>query len=166
MQIPDTLAFLAGNWRLHRSLTDHRSGVSGVFTGTASFAPVPGEQGRLRYREQGELRFGQHTGPAWRELLWLAAPAGTADVRFADGRPFYQADFRTGRWQATHDCGSDVYQVTYHVLDAGQLTERWRARGPGKHYVSVTTLVRDVDEVSGAGQRSGRREAAAPGLTH
>jgi hypothetical protein len=102
MQVTDTLAFACGHWQIRRSLADHRTGIRGRFTGTASFAPVPGQPGTLRYREQGELRFGQHTGPAWRELLWLAAPAGTADVCFADGRPFYPADFRTGQWQAEH----------------------------------------------------------------
>jgi hypothetical protein len=142
MRVSDTLGFLAGTWQLHRSLTDRRSGVSGVFTGTAGFAPVPGQPGTLRYREEGELRFGRHSGPARRELLWLAAVPGTADVCFADGRPFYPADLRTGRWQAEHRCGNDVYHVTYHVLDGDLLTELWRAHGPGKDYLSATTLVR------------------------
>lgn len=142
MRVTDTLGFVRGDWLISRSLADHRTGTRGRFTGTASFAPVPGEPGRLRYRERGELRFGGHAGPAWRELLWLAETAGTADVRFADGRPFYLADLRTGRWQAEHHCGSDLYHVTYHVLGPGRLLERWRARGPGKDYLSATTLVR------------------------
>lgn len=149
MRVTDTLAFVCGDWQIRRSLDDHRTGVRGRFTGTASFAPVPGQPGTLRYREQGELRFGQHAGPAWRELLWLAAPAGAADVRFADGRPFYPADLRTGRWQAEHHCGTDLYQVSYHVLDAGLLMEQWRAHGPGKDYLSITTLVRIGMAVSG-----------------
>lgn len=142
MRVADALGFVHGEWRIERTLTDHRTGAHGRFTGTASFAPVSGQPGALRYLEQGELQFGRHAGPARRELLWLAAPAGAADIRFADGRPFYLADFRTGQWQAEHRCGSDLYQVTYQVLGPALLVEQWRARGPAKDYVSATSLVR------------------------
>ncbi|MDR0345522.1 MAG: DUF6314 family protein [Nocardiopsaceae bacterium] len=163
MRVTDTLWFVRGDWLVSRSLADHRTGIRGRFTGTASFAPVPGTPGRLCYREQGELRFGGHRGPAWRELLWLAAPAGTADVRFADGRPFYLADLRAGRWQAEHHCGSDLYHVTYHVLGPGRLLERWRAHGPGKDYLSATTLVRD-GRLAPAGDRSQLMASAGDSL--
>jgi uncharacterized protein (UPF0128 family) len=63
-------------------------------------------------------------------------------VRFADGRAFYLADLRSGRWQADHQCGSDLYRVSYLVLAAGRLQERWLASGSGKDYQIVTTLTR------------------------
>lgn len=142
MRVTDTCGFVCGDWQIQRSLTDYRTDTGGRFTGTASFTPVPGQPGTLRYREQGELCFGDHTGPARRELLWLSGPAGAADVRFADGRPFYPADFRTGRWHAVHRCGDDLYQVTYRIHAADLLTELWRVHGPGKDYLSATTLAR------------------------
>lgn len=152
MRIPDTLGFVRGDWQVSRRLADHRTGTRGRFAGTASFAPVPGEPGLLHYRERGELSFGAHAGPAWRELLWLAGPAGTADVRFADGRPFHLADLRTGWWQAEHHCGGDRYHVTYHVLGPAVLAESWRVRGPGKDYLSATRLVRrEIPKLGGAG---------------
>ena len=142
MLIADTLTFVRGYWGIERSLTDHRSGVSGSFAGTASFVPPTGGQPGLRYEEQGELRLGGHCGPASRSLLWLPGPGGRADVHFADGRPFHVADLRSGRWQAEHRCGGDVYHVSYHVSGPSVLSECWRARGPRKDYLCVTTLTR------------------------
>lgn len=134
-----TLAFLAGRWRIDRRLDDRRAAASGRFTGLAGFTAVPGG---LRYREDGELRFGGHAGPAWRELRYLAGPDGTADVRFADGRPFYRLDLRAGRWQARHECGQDLYLAGFEVLGDDLVTEHWRVRGPDKDYDSFTELRR------------------------
>jgi hypothetical protein len=156
MRVSDTLGFMRGRWDIERTLVDHRSGISGRFTGRAlveSATSEPGGDqqaglgphvppGALRYREQGELRFGAHTGPATRRLALWAGPDGTADVRFADGRPFYLLDLRPGQWRAEHLCGLDRYDVTYRVLAAGLLEERWRVSGPGKDYESTTRLAR------------------------
>ena len=147
-QAPDTLAFLRGTWHLDRSLTDLRLGISGTFTGQAEFAAT-GDPAVLRYHEQGELRFGGHTGPAWRALLCRGLPGGAVDVRFADGREFYRLDLSSGRWRARHLCaGRDDYVVTFRVLSQDLLEERWRVLGPEKDYVSLTAL---------------RRTARAPG---
>jgi hypothetical protein len=145
MRVTDTLAFVRGDWHIERSLTDHRAGAEGCFTGRASFVPVTGDPAALRYAEQGRLRYGGHAGPAGRALLWLPAPGGAADVRFADGRAFYLADLRSGSWQADHRCGRDLYLVSYLVLAGDRLEERWRATGPGKDYQIVTTLTRLPD---------------------
>lgn len=154
MRVTDTLAFLAGPWLLHRSLTDHRSGATGTFTGTALFtpaasgpaAPGPGGPGpgplELGYLEEGELRFGSHHGPASRSLRWLRLPGGAADVRFPDGRRFCLVDLRAGEWEADHPCGRDLYHVSYRVLGAGELEERWLVRGPGKDYQAAAILTR------------------------
>jgi hypothetical protein len=141
-QQPATLAFLRGAWRLDRRLADHRSGVSGRFNGEAEFAAT-GDPAVLRYTEHGELRFGGHTGPAWRSLLCRGLPGGAVDVRFADGREFYRLDLSSGRWRAKHVCaGRDDYVVTFLVLSAGLLQERWRVLGPDKDYVTITELER------------------------
>ncbi len=148
MRLPDTLAFLAGTWQLHRVLTDHRSGTGGTLAGTATFAPAPGQPGprhrELRYREEGELRFGEHRGPASRSLVWLGLPGGAAEVRFPDGRPYCVVDLRGGGWEADHPCGRDLYHVTYRVLSEDQLEERWLVRGPAKNYQATAMLTRSV----------------------
>ncbi|MGO9161099.1 MAG: DUF6314 family protein [Streptosporangiaceae bacterium] len=155
--VGDTLAFLLGRWLLERQLVDHRAGMAGQFTGTAEFAPP--DQGQpelghfglaqpelggpeLAYREHGQLRFGDYAGPASRALRCLPRADGSAEIRFEDGRAFYHLDLRAGRWQARHDCGPDVYQVTFEVLGSGLVTEHWHVTGPAKDYHSRTTLRR------------------------
>jgi Family of unknown function (DUF6314) len=139
--VPDTLAFLRGRWRLERRLDDRRAGVCGTFTGDAEFAATD-DPAVLRYTEDGELRFGGHTGPARRVLLFRALPDGAADVRFADGRGFYVLDLRSGQWSARHGCGADEYTVSYLVRAPGLLEERWHVVGPRKAYETVATLRR------------------------
>jgi hypothetical protein len=136
-----TMAFLRGAWGIERLLTDHRSGVQGSFTGEAEFLATS-DPVVLRYAERGELRFGDHSGPASRALLYRELPGGAADVRFADGREFYRLDLRSGRWTARHDCGEDRYLVSHLVRGPGWLEERWQVTGPRKDYDSVTTLRR------------------------
>lgn len=142
MHVADTLAFVRGHWRIERSLTDYRAGPGGSLTGTASFLAAPGEHGGLEYREQGELRLAAYRGQASRSLLWLPGPGGAADVRFPDGRAFYLADLRAGRWEAEYRCGADLYHVSYEVRGPGLLVECWQARGPAKDYRVLTALAR------------------------
>jgi hypothetical protein len=145
--VPDALAFLAGPWRIERRITDHALGVSGSFTGLARWVPSAAEliYAELAYTEQGELSFNGHRGPASRSLIYRGRPDGTADVLFGDGRYFYHLDPRAGRWQARHDCGRDVYELSARRLGAASFEEHWRVRGPGKDYEIMTTLVRADD---------------------
>jgi hypothetical protein len=138
-----TADYLRGRWQVERAITDFRSGQSGSFAGSARCAETPaGSAGALSYQEQGELNFGAHRGPASRGLLYLPRSDGAVDVRFADGRPFYRLDLRSGACSAEHPCGRDSYLVTIRVLSPGAYIERWRVRGPGKDYVMTTTMVR------------------------
>ena len=151
--MPDALSFLPGAWHIERRIDDHALGVSGSFAGAGRWTPAGAE---LIYQEQGELRFNGHRGPASRSLIYRGRPDGTADVLFADGRYFYHLDPRTGSWQARHDCGRDVYELSARLVRAGEveaegheawrLEERWRVRGPGKDYEIMTTLVRDGED--------------------
>jgi hypothetical protein len=152
MRVSDTLAFAAGHWRIDRVLDDHRSGTRGHFTGQAvlsdpdrPWAALPGADlpgTALHYLETGELRFGQHTGPATRSLRYQGLPDGTVDVRFTDGHLFYRLDLRSGQCEAIHQCRADRYGITYLVLGEDRLEERWRVRGPGKDYQATATLIR------------------------
>lgn len=143
MRVTDTLAFVRGGWQIDRVLTDHRTGTRGRFTGHALVAPAPPDQpGEWHYTEQGELRFAAHTGTARRRLRYQGLPDGTVAVRFADGRPFYVLDLRTGQAQAEHGCGPDQYLLSHRVLGMDLLEEEWRVRGPAKDYRAVTRLAR------------------------
>jgi hypothetical protein len=142
MHVSDTLTFLRGAWQLGRVLDDRRSGTQGQFTGRALVLPVAGQAAVLSYAESGELRFGGHTGPAGRRLALRGRPDGTVDVRFTDGRFFFLLDLRNGGWQAEHGCGADHYRLTYQVLGADLLEERWQVRGPAKDYTAVARLRR------------------------
>jgi Family of unknown function (DUF6314) len=158
-QLPgSTLEFLSGRWRASRSLRDHVAGQEGSFQGVASFVPrgalpfhalrfdaLPFDAlpfGALSYSEQGELQFGRHRGPASRSLIFVPAPDGAAAVLFADGRPFYRLNLRSGYWQAEHPCDRDLYLVTVRVSGPDCLIEHWQASGPGKDYEMTTTLAR------------------------
>lgn len=143
MRVNGTLAFLAGGWRISRTLTDHRSAVTGRFTGTAAFTGRPERpQQELGYLEEGDLRFGDHAGPAARSLTWLGLPGGGADVRFADGRPFCVVDLRPGSCETGHPCNRDYYRISYRVLGPDQFEERWQVRGPAKDYDATAVLTR------------------------
>jgi len=142
--------YLCGDWDVVRQIVDHRTGQHGVFRGQASFRPSA--DGKvLEYAEDGELEFGSHRGPASRALIYAARPDGTADVRFADGREFYQLDLREGSWQAEHPCRADQYLVTVTRLTADSFTETWHVSGPGKNYELRTSY-----------QRAGRLAAGEP----
>jgi hypothetical protein len=159
MRVSDTLAFVAGHWRIERVLADHRSGTEGRFTGQALLsepgAPGPGAAparpgpahpggpgAALIYLETGELRFGPHTGPATRSLRYQGLPDGTVDVRSADGHLFYRLDLRSGHCAAVHQCRADRYEITYLVLGEDTMEEHWRVRGPEKDYEATATLIR------------------------
>jgi hypothetical protein len=143
-QLPgSTLEFLSGHWRASRALRDHIAGLEGSFEGVASFTARPGDaRDALSYRERGELRFGRHRGPARRNLIFAPLADGAAAVLFADGRPFYRLDLRSGYWRAEHPCDRDLYLVTVRVSGPDCLIEHWQASGPGKDYEMTTTLAR------------------------
>jgi len=141
MRVADPLGFLAGHWQIDRVLVDRRAGIRGRFTGSAAILLAAGGQ-QASYTEWGELRFGQHTGPAQRRLGLAARPDGSIQVRFADGRPFYVLDLRSGRCQAEHPCRADHYQLSHVVHSADLIEERWLVSGPDKDYQAITRVRR------------------------
>jgi hypothetical protein len=139
-----TAGYLAGDWDVLREIADHRSGQAGEFRGHASFRSAPGCSGGsvLDFAEQGELRFAAHRGPARRSLRYHGRADGGADVRFADGRAFFQLDLRFGSCQAVHLCRADRYAVTVTWLSPDCFTEIWRVTGPEKDYDMTTVYTR------------------------
>jgi hypothetical protein len=140
--VPEVLAFLAGSWRVERSVRDLASGDEGRFHGTTVFSPCEG--GALLHRESGTFTWQGVARPAERTLRFLpgAADAGTADVRFADGRPFHDLDLTTGHWVADHPCAADLYRGEFTVRDADRWRTVWRVRGPAKDLVLATDYAR------------------------
>jgi hypothetical protein len=123
----DPAAYLAGTWRVERSLHDARLG-DGRFEGTATFVPT---SAGLAWRERGRLRLAGHEAPARRDLRIVAAGAGW-EVRFADGRLFHPLDLSTGAGPVEHLCGADVYSGEYAIEGPDAFVVRWRVRGPAK----------------------------------
>ena len=124
LPVPDALAYLVGGWRVLRSVRDLASGAEGEFSGTCVWLGVP--------------------RPAERTLRFLpgAAP-GTADVRFADGRPFHDLDLTTGRWHPDHPGVADLYRGEFEVYDENRWRTTWRVGGPAKDLLLVTDYTRD-----------------------
>ncbi|WP_406221311.1 DUF6314 family protein [Streptomyces decoyicus] len=129
--VPDAAAYLSGRWSIERTVHDLRSGAEGSFRGTAEFRPdAAGEA--LLHVEEGQLTWGGTANPASRTLLLRPRPDGTAEVDFADGRPFHDLDLRTGSWTAVHPCAADRYEGTFTVVGADTWQLEWRVGGPAK----------------------------------
>ncbi|MEU3947010.1 DUF6314 family protein [Streptomyces sp. NPDC029526] len=128
--VPDVLAFLGGRWRVARVVRDLASGDTGEFSGTTVFRPDPA--GGLLHEEAGTFTWRGTARPAERTLRFLPGPGGTADVRFADGRPFHHLDLTAGRYVADHPCAADLYRGEFTVRDADHWRTVWRVRGPAK----------------------------------
>ncbi|WP_129293061.1 DUF6314 family protein [Streptomyces lydicus] len=129
--VPDAAAYFFGRWSIERSVCDLRTGAEGSFRGTADFRPDPAGEGLLHI-EEGRLRWGAAVHPASRTLRLRPRPDGTAEIRFADGRPFHDLDLRTGRWRAVHPCAADRYEGEFTVTGADTWQLEWRVGGPAK----------------------------------
>jgi Family of unknown function (DUF6314) len=123
-------AELIGRWTVERVVRDERSGTSGRFRGTATFAPDG------RWLEEGTLELGAYRGPARRELRI----AGDT-VEFADGRAFHLLDL-TGA-PVRHLCGEDTYTGAYRLVAPDRLEVSWRVTGPDKDQ-HIETVYRRV----------------------
>ncbi|CAL9395045.1 hypothetical protein SUDANB108_01349 [Streptomyces sp. enrichment culture] len=140
--VPDVLAYLAGRWRVTRSVRDLASGAEGEFTGSTLFDAR--ETGGLLHLESGTFVWQGVARPAERTLRFLPGPGGTADVRFADGRPFHDLDLTSGRHVADHPCAADLYRGEFTVRDADHWRTVWRVRGPAKDLVLRTEYARET----------------------
>ncbi|MER6691826.1 DUF6314 family protein [Streptomyces minutiscleroticus] len=143
--VPDVLAYLAGRWRVERTVRDLATGDEGRFTGTTAFTPLDG--GGLLHHESGTFVWRGVPRPAERTLRFLpGGTAGRADVRFADGRPFHDLDLTTGRHVADHPCAADLYRGEFTALDADRWRTVWRVGGPAKDLLLTTDYARVAED--------------------
>jgi len=167
--VADVLTYLAGSWRVERSVRDLASSAEGRFTGTTVFGPLenagllpadagppvedaglpledtgrPLEDSGLLHHESGTFLWQGTPRPAERTLRFLPGPTrGTAFVRFSDGRPFHDLDLTTGRYVADHPCAADLYRGEFTVRDGHHWRTVWRVRGPAKDLVLTTDYAR------------------------
>lgn len=130
--ISDLGAYLSGSWSVLRVVTDHRRAECGSFLGWAIFHGAPDG---LSYDEAGWLALGNHRGAASQSYRYDLPRPDVAEVRFDDGRPFHRLDLSTGRCQARHLCGADLYDGAFEVLGEYQWRVVWRVTGPHKALV-------------------------------
>ena len=123
-------------------MRDQASGDEGRFDGTTVFGPSG--DGALLHHESGTFVWRGVARPAERTLRFLPGPAGTgtAEVRFADGRPFHDLDLTAGHWVADHPCAADLYRGEFGVRDPDHWRTVWRVRGPAKDLVLTTDYAR------------------------
>ncbi|MBV2355876.1 hypothetical protein KUM39_16085 [Streptomyces sp. J2-1] len=140
--VADVLAHLVGRWRVERVVRDLAGGAEGGFSGVTDFLPLDG--GGLLHEEAGTFTWHGVARPATRTLRFLpgAAP-GTADVRFADGRPFHPLDLTSGHFVADHPCAADLYRGEFTVTDADHWRTVWRVGGPAKDLLLITEYTRE-----------------------
>ncbi|MCY0904815.1 DUF6314 family protein [Arthrobacter sp. H14-L1] len=142
MSVADLRAYLAGSWRVKRTLLDRSSGTRGCFDGTVLFES---EDGGLGQRERGTISWPTHTGPATRDyLLRPAAEPAALDIYFPDGRFFHTLNLSAGEWTTLHSCAPDTYYVTYHVVSTTRLDYEWTVIGPDKNLLLTTSLFRST----------------------
>lgn len=121
----DLLAWLEGEWSVDRAI----NGRAHAFTGTARFTREDAD--RTRWEETGHLVLDAYSGPASRTLR-IARHADGYDVSFADGRPFHALDLASGRCDAEHPCGADLYRGTYLIESDDAFRVVWHVEGPRK----------------------------------
>jgi hypothetical protein len=145
VQVPDTLDYLLGSWRVERRIEDRLSSLTGLFAGSATVTAAPGppddpkpstEAPLVYYSEVGTLRWDGHDIPSGRILVVTPSESGRAVLRFPDGRHFVDIDLRYGGCDARHVCGDDVYVIELTVHSQCLYEESWRVRGPRKDYAA------------------------------
>jgi len=145
VQVPDTVGYLLGSWRVERRIEDRLSSLTGLFVGSATVTGAPGppddpkpstEAPLVYYREVGTLRWDAHDIPSGRILVVIPSEFGGAVLRFPDGRHFVDIDLRYGWSDARHVCGDDVYVIDLTVHSQCLYEESWRVRGPHKDYTA------------------------------
>lgn len=132
---------LLGTWDFHREVRDHRDGTEYDASGKATFTPEG--DGRIRWAEEGTLRWADRSTPVNRTLFLVRGPSAAAPpsgwrVTFEDGRDFHPWTARP----VEHACGRDLYEGMVAPGSGSTWTIRWQVTGPAKDYTMVTRYSR------------------------
>ncbi len=138
-RVSDPIAYFRGEWRFERKLQS--GSTEGKAGGTASFLP---EGDGLRWKETGQLEFGQASTSTSRELTIEPSGSGWV-VRFDDGRPFHRLDLEPGSCAVAHPCRDDLYRGRIAVEDQDNFRTTWRVEGPAKDQL-IETVYRRVEK--------------------
>jgi hypothetical protein len=137
MPVSDLFAFLEGDWGLSRTINDVRQNMPGVMTGRIALVKYSDEQGNLalKYREEGELQFGDYRETVHRTYDFSFPEAHRALVRFSDGRIFHELDLSTGFCEVEHLCAEDIYRGRFRVVARDAWLSNWDISGPSKELI-------------------------------
>lgn len=147
---PGTLEYLLGSWSVERTVHDVLSRQHGTFSGTADCERH--SAGGCSFTEHGLLRWKGRRMQATRSLRLDASRTGVVMVSFEDGRPFHALDLRSGRYDADHRCGPDLYHGHFEVHGDDEWTVRWDVIGPRKQH-SLESVYRRAGSGGGSGHR-------------
>lgn len=126
---------LEGTWDFHRVIRDFRNPVShGNAVGRAQW--ISKSPLRLLYHEEALLTYGRYRGMVSQSYFFDFDDHGQAQVRFADGRPFYALPDTACAME--HICGADVYRGLFRLINSFSLSMSWNIRGPRKSQDIIT----------------------------
>ncbi len=127
---------LEGYWNIERQIT---GSCEANFSGYGLFT----YQGSnvLNYREEGSLSLNGSFYDCERSYVFRQLAPLCLAIYFPDGREFLRLDFGDDlRSCGTHVCGRDIYQASYHFLEAETLETRIAVVGPNKDYLISSLL--------------------------
>ncbi|WP_247986566.1 DUF6314 family protein [Bradyrhizobium sp. 186] len=133
---------LIGSWSFNRVIEGQAT-----MQGIAILTPL--EEGRLAYREQGNLKLLNGTElQAERDYIFTNSDSGF-EVFFKEDPPrlFHEISLSAPSGgelsgSARHLCNLDNYQSTYIFLPNGRFVVRHVVSGPRKNYTMITTYTR------------------------
>ena len=138
--------YFVGTWLLAKEFSYERGGVSGTFSGRASFSPLEGDEW-LAYEENGLATLGVDTFDASRRLLYDCTPGSPVACYFdecttqrtpervrAAARPFHDIHLKDGEAPALseHPCGPDMYRGKLIFVAPDAFRFDWIVTGPRK----------------------------------
>ncbi|MEE8505068.1 MAG: DUF6314 family protein [Kiloniellales bacterium] len=137
--VADLRAFLAGGWKLRRTIDDRRAGQRGTLEGAAVFTP---EGDGLVYREAGVLDLAGYRGSVIQAYRYSFPAPHRAEVAFRDGGLFHVLDLSARTWAAEHVCAGDLYRGDFLVEGPDQWRVSWTVTGPRKDQTLISRYSR------------------------
>lgn len=75
-----------------------------------------------------------YSGAVEQHYQYAFTRPGHAEVRFADGQPFFEVELSDGCGTMLHKCGADTYRGTIEIFDMACFAMTWQVSGPRKDY--------------------------------